>query len=130
MRFGGFTYMINARVVLLATIFCAATSFSTFRTGAMDEHSSMEVKYLRGDNETLVFNLRYENPFAKSVRLVALSESGDVWFQEKYRMSGELEKRVSIPRLTDTQYMTFVIRSSVDENELTYRVKVPTKIED
>ena len=122
--------MINARVVLLATIFCAATSFSNFRTGAMDEHSSMEVKYLRGDNETLVFNLRYENPFAKSVRLVALSESGDVWFQEKYRMSGELERRVSIPRLTDTQYMTFVIRSSVDENELTYRVKVPTKIED
>ena len=130
MRFGGFTNMINARVVLLASIFCAATSFSNFRTGAMDEHSSMEVKYLRGDNETLVFNLRYENPFAKSVRLVALSESGDVWFQEKYRMSGELERRVSIPRLTDTQYMTFVIRSSVDENELTYRVKVPTKIED
>ncbi len=130
MRLGGFTNMINARVVLLATIFCAATSFSNFRTGAMDEHSSMEVKYLRGDNETLVFNLRYENPFAKSVRLVALSESGDVWFQEKYRMSGELERRVSIPRLTDTQYMTFVIRSSVDENELTYRVKVPTKIED
>ena len=83
MRLGGFTNMINARVVLLATIFCAATSFSNFRTGAMDEHSSMEVKYLRGDNETLVFNLRYENPFAKSVRLVALSESGDVWFQEK-----------------------------------------------
>lgn len=88
-------------------------------------HSTVMVKYIGGDQSSLVFNVKYANKEARSVNLVALSESGDVWFQETYRMSKELDKKLSIPRLTETGYIVFLLRSSADEKELTYTVTVP-----
>ena len=91
--------------------------------------SSMEVKYLGGDNEALFFNVKYENKNGRAFRLLALDETGEACFQDDYS-SRDFEKRIKITRLTDTDYVTFLIRSAKENIQLSYKVKVTTKVVD
>lgn len=78
----------------------------------------------------LRFNVKYETKSSSSFKLVALSENGEVWFEDNFRASGEFDKKLSIPRLTETEYITFLLKSAKDSPELTYKVKIPTKVSD
>ena len=89
----------------------------------------IKVKFLGGDNETLTFSVRYENKSTTSFRLLALNENGEVWFQENYRSTRDFEKKLNIPRLTESEYVIFVLRTA-NEPEITSKVKITTKVVD
>jgi hypothetical protein len=92
--------------------------------------SPIQVKYLGGDNESLQFNVKYENKSAGSFRLLALNESGEIWFQENYRTSSrDFDKKLTIPRITETEYVIFLLRTA-NEPEISFKVKVTTKVVD
>jgi hypothetical protein len=61
--------------------------------------------------------------------LLVLDENGEPCFQDSYSAK-DFEKKIKIPRLTDTDYVIFLIRSAKDNIQLSYKVKVTTKVED
>jgi hypothetical protein len=90
----------------------------------------MQVKYLGGDNEALFFSVKYENKTGNPFKLLVLDETtGDPLFQDNYSAK-DFEKKFKIPRLTDTDYVTFLIRSAKENIQLSYKVKVTTKVVD
>jgi hypothetical protein len=75
-------------------------------SASAENSSALQVKYLGGDNEALL-----------------------VCFQDNYSAK-DFEKKIKIPRLTDTDYVIFLIRSAKDNIQLSYKVKVATKVAD
>ena len=95
-----------------------------------DAPSVMQVKYLGGDNDALFFNVKYDNKSGNTFKLLVLDESIDeALFQENYS-ARDFDKKFKIPRLTDTDYVTFLIRSAKENIQLSYKVKVTTKVVD
>ena len=89
----------------------------------------MKVKYIEGDNEVLLFNLKYNNISGSDFKLMVLNESGDVLFQQSY--SGKnFKKKIRLTRLTESDDVTFLIRSPRKNIQLSYKVKVPSKVVD
>lgn len=97
---------------------------------AVNENSpEMKVKYIEGDNEVLLFNLKYNNNSGSDFKLMVLNESGDVLFQQIY--SGKnFKKKIKLTRLTESDDVTFLIRSPRKDIQLSYKVKVPSKVVD
>ena len=116
---------ISMTMILL---FFAAPVFA--QQMAIDENpSDMKVKYIEGDNDVLLFNLRYNNNTGTGFKLMVLNESGDVIFQNTY--SGKnFKKKIKLARLTDTDDVTFLIRSPQKNVQLSRRVKVTSKVVD
>lgn len=104
-------------------------SFKTFAQAPEIKENSRElkVKYLDGDNNTLFFNLKYNNDSGNDFKLMVLGESGEVLFQNNY--SGKkIRKVLRLPRLTDTDGVTFLIRPAKADKQLLCKVKVPNKV--
>jgi len=92
--------------------------------------SVLQVKYLGGDNEALFFNVKYENKSGNIFKLLVLDEiTGEALFQDNFS-ARDFDKKFKIPRLTDTDYVTFLIRSAKENIQLSYKVKVTTKVVD
>ena len=89
----------------------------------------MKVRYIEGDNDVLLFNLKYNNNSGSDFKLMVLNESGDVLFQQSY--SGKnFKKKIKLTRLTESDDVTFLIRSPMKNIQLSYKVKVPSKVVD
>ena len=97
---------------------------------AIEENSKdLKVKYMEGDNNELLFNVKYSNGTGNDFKVMVLGEEGEVLFQNNY--SGKKFKKLfRLPRLTDTDGVTFVIRSVKSNTQLSYRVHVPNKVEE
>ena len=87
----------------------------------------LQVKFLGGDNEALFFDVKYDNKAGYTFRLSVLDETGEACFQDNYS-ARDFEKKLKIPRLTDTDYVIFLIRSAKANIQLSYKVKVTTKV--
>ncbi|MBC7946906.1 MAG: hypothetical protein H7Y42_03430 [Chitinophagaceae bacterium] len=90
--------------------------------------SALHVKYLGGDNDALFFNIKYDNKAGKNFKLVVLDETGEALFEDNY--TKDLDRRLKVPRLTDSEHVIFLIKSVREKTELTYKVKVTTKVVD
>lgn len=97
---------------------------------AIDENpQNIHVKYIEGDNDVLCFNLKYNNESGSDFKLMVLSENGDIMFQQKY--SGKkIRKNLKLPRLTDTDNVTFLIKPSRKNVQLSCKVKITDKVVD
>lgn len=91
--------------------------------------AALQVKFLGGDNQALFFDVKYDNKAGGSFKLMALDETGAACFQNKYSTK-EFDKKIKVPRLTDTDYVIFLIRSAKENIQLSYKVKVTTKVVD
>ena len=91
--------------------------------------SSLQVKFLGGNNQALFFDVKYDNKAGNPFKLVALDETGEACFQDKYS-ARVFDKKIKVPRLTDTDYVIFLIRSAKENIQLSYKVKVTTKVVD
>lgn len=89
----------------------------------------MQVKYLGGDNTALHFYVKYDNKSGNTFRLLVLDETGEVLYQDNYSTK-DFEKKIKTPRLTETDYVTFLIKPSKEIAEISYKVKVTTKVVD
>jgi hypothetical protein len=94
-----------------------------------ESSAALQVKFLGGDNQALFFDVKYDNKTGSTFKLVALDETGEACFQDNYSTKG-FEKKIKIPRLTDTDYVIFLIRSAKENIQLSYKVKVTTKVVD
>lgn len=112
-------------------LFASLISVSCFaQTASIEEDSQdMQVKYLAGDNDAMLFNLKYINESGSDFKLMVLNETGEVLFQNNY--SGKkFKKKIKLTRLTDTDGVTFLIRSSRRDIQLSRKVKIPSKVVD
>ena len=113
--------------LLLLALFPAAV-FSQ-QLSIQENSPEMRVKYLEGTNEALLFNLKYNNDSGNDFKLMVLSENGEVLFQKNY--SGKkFRKKLKLPRLTDSDGVTFLIRSPQENVQLIRKVKVTSKVVD
>jgi hypothetical protein len=100
------------------------------RTSSNTESSTaLQVKFLGGDNQALLFDVKYDNKAGGTFKLTALDETGEACFQDNYSAK-DFDKKIKIPRLTDTDYVIFLIRSAKQNVQLSYKVKVTTKVVD
>lgn len=90
--------------------------------------TALRVKYLWGDNDALFFDVKYDNKAGKNFKLLVLDETGEALFEDNY--SRDLDKKLKVPRLTDTDHVIFLIKSAKDNAELSYKVNVTTKVVD
>jgi hypothetical protein len=123
---------------LLGGLFFAIPSFLLFTLplkASAQESADEELplalyaKFIGGDNEALYFNVKYDNKAGHNFRLLVLDETGEACFQDNYS-TRDFEKKIKIPRLTDTDYVIFLIRSAKENIQLSYKVKVTTKVAD
>ena len=117
---------------LIAAIpsFVLLTVASTAFTQEPEELSAgFEVKFLGGDNEALFFDIKYDNKTGHHFKLSVLDETGEACFQDNYS-ARDFSKKIKIPRLTDTDYVIFLIRIAKENIQLSYKVKVTTKVVD
>ena len=94
-----------------------------------ESSAALQVKFLGGNNQALFFDVKYDNKAGSTFKLLALDETGEPCFQNNYSTKG-FEKKIKIPRLTDTDYVIFLIRSAKENILLSYKVKVTTKVVD
>lgn len=89
---------------------------------------ALRVKFLGGDNEALFFNVKYNNKDGCSFKLLVLDETGEALFEDSY--SRDIDKKLKVPRLTDSDHVIFLIKSPREDAELSYKVKVTAKVVD
>lgn len=124
---------IVARVILsgvAASMICpfSLTTVAQEYAGA-ENLASMQVRYLGGDNSALHFYVKYDNKPGNTFRLLVLDESGEILYQDNYS-TRDFEKKIKTPRLTETDYVIFLIKPAKEIAEISYKVKVTTKVVD
>jgi hypothetical protein len=124
---------ISFQALALSFPACALFIFSPSslvkEPGSAEISSSLQVKFLGGNNQALFFDVKYDNKAGNPFKLVALDETGEACFQDKYS-TRVFDKKIRVPRLTDTDYVIFLIRSAKENIQLSYKVKVTTKVVD
>jgi len=126
--------MRSLTITLLKTVLLSCGSLFTIaafsQEPAIQENSKqVQVKYLDGDNDALRFNLKYENTTGDDFKVMVVSENGDILFQNNF--SGKkFKKHFKLPRLTDSDGVTFLIRPSKSNVQLSYKVRVTSKVVD
>ncbi|MEI9806494.1 MAG: hypothetical protein WDO16_00715 [Bacteroidota bacterium] len=90
--------------------------------------TALRVKFIGGDNEALFFNVKYNNKDGSNFKLLVLDETGEALFEDSY--SKDLDKKLKVPRLTDSDHVIFLIKSAKENAELSYKVRVTTKVVD
>ena len=125
------SWLIRSLVITIPSLVLLIVSpaASTQDLSGEELSSALQVKYLGGDNEALLFDVKYENKTGHTFRLSVLDETGEACFQDNYS-ARDFEKKIKIPRLTDTDYVIFLIRSARENIQLSYKVKVTTKVVD
>ena len=122
----------KALIICVAVFLLSASSINIFAQESANEEnaSPLQVKYISGDNETLYFNVKFENKSGAAFKMLVFDEStGETLFQDNYSAK-DFDKKFRIPRLTDTDYVTFLIRSAKENIQLSHKVKVTTKVVD
>jgi hypothetical protein len=131
MQLPHFRHLSKRAITISLLLMTLCLSFPSFSQEATIKENSPEVhvKYLDGDNEALLFNLKYDNESGNNFKLMVLGENGDILFQRNY--SGRrFRKNIRLARLTDTDGVIFVIRSVNENVQLSRKVKVTSKVED
>jgi hypothetical protein len=90
--------------------------------------TALRVKFIGGDNEAMFFNVKYSNKDGSSYKLQVLDETGEALFEDNY--SKDIDQKLKVPRLTDSGHVIFLIKSTKETTELSYKVKVTTKVVD
>lgn len=117
-------------IVLVAVLILGTGASPKNSNPASISKASIKVKFLGGDNDVLKFNVKYESKTNSNFRLVAISEEGEVWFEESFQVKGDFNRRLTIPRLTAADYLTFLLKSPKEVKDLMYKVKIPMKVGD
>jgi hypothetical protein len=115
----------------LSFIFFTVFTLPLFAQETLTEENSNDlyVKYLEGNNDALRFNLRYNNTSGDDFKVMVLNETGEVLFQKMY--SGKnFRKKIKLTRLTDSDAVTFLVRPSKESIQLSYKVRIPSKVVD
>jgi hypothetical protein len=60
-------------------------------------------------------------------KLLVLGKISETSFHDNYS-TRDFEKKIKIPSVTDTDYVIFLIRSAKQNIQLSYKVKVTTKV--
>jgi hypothetical protein len=90
--------------------------------------TALRVKFIGGDNEAMFFNVKYNNKDGSNFKLQVLDETGEALFEDNY--SKDIDQKLKVPRLTDSGHVIFLIKSTKETTELSYKVKVTTKVVD
>jgi hypothetical protein len=115
----------------LLSALCIALLFHQVKaqTAIKENPDEIKIKYIDGDNDALYFDLKYTNEDGHDFKLMVVTETGDVLFQNNY--SGKnFKKKLKLPRLTDASNVTFLIKPLKRNIQFRYKIKVSDKVED
>ena len=90
--------------------------------------SAFKVVFLGGDNEELQFNVKYASKERSNFKLLVLDETGEALFEDTY--SKDIDKKIIVPRLTDSEHVTFIVKAEKENTEISYKVRVTTRVVD
>jgi len=125
------------KTIFFKTVFTAIAVLAPFTFSmrlAAQEPADIEilkvlrVRFLGGDNEALFFNVKYASKDGSSFKLLVLDETGEALFEDNYVK--DIDKKLKVPRLTDSEHVIFVIKPAKEDAELSYKVRVTTKVVD
>jgi hypothetical protein len=115
-------------LTMMMTLSFCIPAFSQHIT-VQENSPAIRVKYLEGNKDALLFNLKYTNNSGNDFKLMVLGEGGEILFQENF--SGKkIRKKIRLARLTDTEGVIFLIRPAKENLQLSCTVKVTDKIDD
>ncbi|MEI9946954.1 MAG: hypothetical protein WDN26_22380 [Chitinophagaceae bacterium] len=120
-----YVWAVPVTLVLLIIFRQRFSQIATIEENSRD----LKVKYLNGDNESLFFNLKYNNESGNDFKIMVLGETGEVLFQNNYSVK-KLRKVVRLPRLTDTDKVTFLLKPIKSNVQLICKVQVSNKVEE
>lgn len=114
-------------MVIMLIAFCFPAFTQQIRVH--ENSPAIRVKYIEGNKDALLFNLKYTNNSGNNFKLMVLGEGGEILFQKNY--SGKkIKKKIRLARLTDNDGVIFLIRPARENLQLSCTVKVPDKIDD
>lgn len=124
------TLFFKAVLTVLAVLVPFTFSIRVAAQQPFDTESlaALRVKFIGGDNESMVFNIKYTNKEGNGFKLLVLDETGEALFEDNF--SKDIDRKLKVPRLTDSDHVIFLIKSPGENNELSYKVKVTTKVVD
>jgi hypothetical protein len=114
---------------LTAISFIAGSSVASAQSNNAEDRQTMQVKYLGTDNDALLLNVKYSNAGSKRFSLYIYNETGEILYRNNYSAEN-FDKKFSIPRLADSESVTFLIRSANGVTLQSYTVKSTTKLTD
>ena len=88
-----------------------------------------EVKYIGSNSEAFFFTVKYDNRTGEKFNVIVIDVTGDVLFRDTYR-GRNFEKKFKIPRIIDTDEITFVIRSLKESVDQQFNVKISSRVVD
>ncbi|MBL7741781.1 MAG: hypothetical protein JNK14_21355 [Chitinophagaceae bacterium] len=120
-----FKAAITTAAAIMPLTFIARAADDPFDTESL---SAFRVKFLGGDNEELLFDVKYNNKDRSNFKLLVLDDTGEALFTDSY--SKDLDKKLAVPRMTDSEHVVFVVKSVKENAEFSFRVKITTRVVD
>ncbi len=92
--------------------------------------SKLDVTYAGTNRSALEFDVRYANPKGSYFTFIIKDESGEVLYEKEYN-SKQFYKKVQLPQIDDTKFLTFTISAPKEKFMQTKEIKISsTLIED
>lgn len=130
--------MSLTKAVLFKAALLATAAFMPFTFSlamASEDNSGIQslgafrVKFISGDNDELCFNVKYNNKDRSDLKLLVLDETGEALFEDSYSRK-DIDKKLTIPRLTDSEHVVFILKSARINDEVSCKVKITTRVVD
>jgi hypothetical protein len=124
------TFLFKTVLTVMAALVPVTFSLCLAAQGPTEAETltALRVKFIGGDNEAMFFNVKYNNKDKSNFKLLVLDETGEALFEDNY--SKDIDQKLKVPRLTDSGHVIFVIKSTKETTELSYKVTVTTKVVD
>ena len=122
------SFKLMLTLVALTMPFSFVIKVAAEQPADIESLSAFKVVFLGGDNEELQFNVKYASKEKSSFKLLVLDETGEALFEDNF--AKDIDKKITVPRLTDSEHVTFIVKSDKEDSEVSYKVRITTRVVD
>jgi hypothetical protein len=121
-------FIRNKSLVIFIPLLLLSSRDNAQESLTMEYASPSRVKYISGDNNALFPDIKFDNKNIGTFKMQVFDETTDKTLFRYCYSTHDFEKKFKIPRLTGTDYVTFLIRSAKKNTQLSYKVKVTPRV--
>ena len=123
-------FILNKAWVIFIALFLLSSKVIAQESSNIEYVFPLQVSYIDGDNNALCFNVDFGNKSSGAFKMPVFDETtGETLFLHNYSAC-DFEKKFKIPRLTDSNCITSLVRSAKENTQLSHKVKVTTRVVD
>jgi hypothetical protein len=112
-------FLILAVTVASQTLFAQTDAYN---------NNPLQVKFVSGDNEYLVFDLKYDANGRDRYDLVIIDESNNEVLMKEELKGRDFDKTLRVPRLSETGIINFLLKSKRSKKQLSFYVNITERI--